>query len=458
MANEPKSQPWWKTTNPQTLDDRVQAVQNVNDPTIMSDDVLRWSKVALYALLLFTTILSGFSYFKFFEHSFGPNIAAAMAILLACIIEFGKNWGGLRVLRIPFFHGWGHIYSTVSATIMWAGLLALAVVTFSASVYNSTKGAEQLSLLLGHEKNRTVFEPNTADIDAQIAATEKRIEENRAVKWKGTTTVDAQRTIKAESRNLNSLQAQRETRIQQQRADYEKESGIKDSQNQFTAGSLLAVGGWVELLQVILMFVRVSAERSLDKTGAARRTTTPPPPNSNGQTTQNGAYKVAQNKAGSIGFYWDGYGSPSPQPLFDPKTVPQSPTTVAQQKEPGNRDVQDERQKIVDQITADYADSVLKVCKDAVQRDLSNFQNRQASQATVSRRINTALDECRQAMMKTGFEPTYRRSLEMHAFVQDKVWPTLNTVGWPYDHEKFFMQWLVHRMNEAKAREKQVPA
>lgn len=449
MANEPKSQPWWKTTNPQTLDDRVQAVQNVNDPTIMSDDVLRWSKVALYALLLFTTILSGFSYFKFFEHSFGPNIAAAMAILLACIIEFGKNWGGLRVLRIPFFHGWGHIYSTVSDTIMWAGLLALAVVTFSASVYNSTKGAEQLSLLLGHEKNRTVFEPNTADIDAQIAATEKRIEENREVKWKGTTTVDAQRTIKAESRNLNSLQTQRETRIQQQRADYEKESGIKDSQNQFTAGSLLAVGGWVELLQVILMFVRVSAERSLDKTGAARRTTTPPPPNHNptpnNSTASANGFRVTQNHT-PIGFYWDGYGAASaaltPQPLFGPETVPQSPTTVAQPNDPAN-----------------YADSVLKVCKDAVQRDLSNFQNRQASQATVSRRINAALDECRQAMMKTGFEPTYRRSLEMHAFVQEKVWNTLNTVGWPYDHEKFFMQWLVHRMNEAKAREAQsVPA
>lgn len=438
MANEPKTQPWWKTTNPETLDDRVQAVQNVNDPTIMSDDVLRWSKVVLYALLAFTTLLSGFSYFKFFVNSFGPDLAIFMAVLLACIIEFGKNWGGLRVLRIPFFHGWGHIYSTVSNTIMWVGLLSLAVVTFTASVYNSTKGAEQLSLLLGHEKNRTVFSPNTGDIDAQIAATEQRIADNRSTKWKGTTTVDAQRAIKAESRNLTSLQAQRATRIQQQRVDFEKESGIKDSQNQFTAGSLLAVGGWVELLQVILLFVRVSAERSLDKTGSQRRQQVPYP--GNGQPQQNGQ-RAFHNQGNQIGFYWKGYGvnQPAavltPQPLFPSETVPQSATTVAQQNG--------------DDSGGNYADSVLKVCKDAVQRDLSNFGNRQALPGSVSNRINTALDECRHAMMKSGFNPTYDAALKLHAYVNSVVWPKLNTVGWPYPNEMFFMQWLNYRMQEA---------
>ena len=421
MQNVPVSQPWWKTTNPQTLDDRVKAVQDVNDPTIMSDDVLRWSKVVLYALLAFTTLLSGFSYWKFFEHSFGTDLALLMAVLLACIIEFGKNWGFLRVLRIPFFHGWGHIYSTVANTIMWVGLAALAGVTFTASIHNSTKGAEQLSLLLGHEKNRTVFTANTGDIDAQIAATEKRISENRATKWKGTTTVDAQRAIKAETRNLTSLQAQRETRIQQERADFEKESGIKDSQNQFTAGSLMAVGGWVELLQVILMFVRVSAERSLDKTGAQRRGT-PLPFQS---ATQNGNRVFSNYRP--IGFNTNPDGNVqavfTQQPLFqhDQNTVSQSSQTVTQQN------------------TDSQANAVLKLAEKELRGFAANFDRRQGNNSTVAGNIHRILDNTAASIRQPGFVPSYAVWAKFYNYVNGDLLPMLDVKGWPYETKNVFV-------------------
>lgn len=418
-------------------------MQNVNDPTIMSDDILRWSKIALIALLAFTTLLSGFSYFKFFEKSFGFEIAFAMALLLACIIEFGKNWGFLRVLRIPFFHGWGHIWSTVANTILWGGLLALAAVTFSASVYNSTKGAHQLSILLGHEKNATSFVPNTSDIDAQISATEKRIADNRATRWKGTTTVDAQRAIKTETRTLETLQKQRETRIQQQRADYDRETGIKDSQNQFSAKSLMAVGGWVELLQIILMFVRVSAERSLDKTASDRRNEQTHYSVGNGQPRTNG--HPQQPIHNTVQRYY--FNRPSPtgnvessldrQPLFpdNKNTVPQSPHTVPQQNAPNG---------------ASYADSVIEVCRQAIQRDIGNFENRQAKNATVARRIHDALDTCYTALKQRDFAPSYQIGLRLYNYLQETVWPRLNVIGQPYENQTFFTERLYHAFTPKK--------
>lgn len=434
MSNPTNQQPWWHRNNKQTLQDRVNNVQNVNDPTIMSDDILRWSKVALYALLAFTTLLSGFSYFKFFEKSFGFELALCMALLLACIIEFGKNWGFLRVLRIPFFQGWSHIWSTVANTILWGGLLALAVVTFSASVYNSTQGAKHLSLLLGHEKNATVFQPNTSDIDAQITAAEKRIADNRATRWKGTTTVDAQRAIKTETRTLETLQKQRETRIQQQRDDYDRQTQIKDSQNNFSANSLLAVGGWVELLQIILMFVRVSAERSLDKTASERRqsplATTSGHPNYNGKTNPvSNEQRFYFNRSSPTG---DVQSVLTTQPLFP---------------DDEQNGVSHRSQSVTHQNAANAgngADDAFKLTEKEIRGWAANFNSSKHKDSTVSANINSRLDDLLSKMHQEGFVPSRQTYLKFYVYVTDTLFPMLNEKGWPYERQTTFEQWLLH--------------
>lgn len=427
MSNQTKSQPWWHRTDVETLGDRVKKVQNVNDPTIMSDDILRASKVVMWALLAFTTLLSAAGYFKFFERSFGFNLALIMAVLLACVIEFGKNWGGLRVLRIPFFLGWSHIWATVQNTVLWAGLLVLACVTFAASVYNSTKGAEQLSLLLSHERHAVTFAPDVADIDRQIEATEGRMAENRKTKWKGTMTWEAQRANRREAAVLEGLQRQRETRIQQQRVDFEKESGIRDGQNQFTASNLLAVGGWVELLQIILMFIRVSAERSLDRTAGERSASgnghNIPHPTANGHSNPRAFQN--QNTPGPIGFYWSGYGQAPATPPQN--TVSQLSQTVSQTNGAEN---------------TSYADDTLKLAMKRIQGHFANFDGQHRNNATVAGNIHTILDETLEKMRPTSFVPTYDCTLKFYDYVAG-LFPALGVKGWPYDKSGIFLQYVL---------------
>lgn len=410
MLNSTNSQPWYKRTNRQTLDDRVKSVQNVNDPTIISDDVQRWSTIAIGALLAFTTFLSTFSYFKFFETSFGMVAAGIMALLLAGVIEFGKNWGTLKVLRQPFFNGWDMIKSEVHHSVMWFGLLLLAIVTFGASVYNSTHGAAQLSLLLGHEKHTETFAPETSAIDVQIAATQKSMAANRDIKWKGVVTYQAQKAIQKESGALDKLQNQRTKVIDQQRADFEARQTVFSDQNAFSSNSLMAVGGWVELLQLILMFVRVAAERSLDQTASQRINIPSPIGYQPYQGTTNGA---AVKNEHQMGFFWKGYGNAPDTP---PPTVSQFTQPVTQDKIFG-------------------CDEILQRCKTAVERDLPNFNQKWAKNKTVADRIYKALDNCREAIQHPEFAPNRVEAIKFYSFLIEKAIPTLNDRGWPYSND-----------------------
>jgi len=433
MLKQPNSQAWWNRTNKETLDDRVRATQNVNDPTIVADDVQRKSKGALLILLAFTTLLSSASYFKFFEKSFGFWIAIVMALILAGVIEFGKNYGLLRVLRIPFFLGWKHIWVEVQNTIMWVFLLLLSIVTFLASVYNSTHGAQQLSLLLSHERTYRAFTPNTTDIDAQIANLQKEDSNLGNIRRKSGKTNWAIQPMKEQNaKTLLSLQQQRETLIAQQRADWEKQDAFQSQQNQFSANSLLAVGGWVELLQVILLFVRVSAERSLDKTASQRRQSIPYP--TTGNNGQPPIYNQQQVHNTGMGFFWPGYGQPKDalekQPMWhNENTVAQPPQTVPQQN---------------GQKPMSYADSVIEICRQAIQRDMSNFNNRQAKPETVAKRIHDALETCYNALKERDFAPTYATGLRLYTYLQETVFPLLNVIGQPYANQVFFTERLYH--------------
>ena len=166
------------------------------------------------------------------------------------------------------------------------------------------------------------------------------------------------------------------------------------------------------MIQIILLFIRVSAEKSLDRTAAQRRRTTTPPYQATDERNfaSNGAPVFRNASAGS------------PRTHYVPveKTVPQSPHTVPQQN------------------TENYADSVIEVCRQAIQRDLANFSNRQADNATVARRIHAALNKALDAMRAENFNPSYKIGLKLYNYVQDKVWPTLNEVGHPYEHQQMF--------------------
>lgn len=256
---------WWKGDKQKGLSERIAEIQQINDPTTNSDEILKGSKVLLFILLCFTGLLGGLSYYKNFSGAFPFEVAVFMAVALTAVIEWGKNYASKWALRIPFFRGFGHLATRPENTFVWVGLVAIAACTFYMSYHNSTIGGEQLSKMLSSERNRTTFQPNTADIDAQIATVQAGIQQNQGIKWKGTTTYTAQRAIVSQSKSLEKLQDQRAAAIAQQRADYELNRNEQAENSNFASSLVMASGGYVELLQFLLLLLIVSCEKSLDR-------------------------------------------------------------------------------------------------------------------------------------------------------------------------------------------------
>lgn len=264
MASQSNQTPWWTRNKEAGLQSRIRAIQRLNDPTTNADELLKGSKWLIVILLCFTGLLGGISYYKNFSASFPIEAAIAMALALTIAIEWGKNYCSTWAIRTPFFKGWGHIIQSPANSFMWLGLICIALATFSMSIINSTRGGHQLSLMLSQERDTTLFIADTRGIDAQILAAQDNIRDAAKNKWRGTTTTQSQRAITAQSKSIESLNRQREMLIAQQRGDWEKRAAQKDENNHYAANLVLASGGWVELLQILLILVRVACEKALE--------------------------------------------------------------------------------------------------------------------------------------------------------------------------------------------------
>lgn len=282
MSNHSNSQqpgqnkPWWKADREASLSRRVAEINRINDPGTNADEVLRAANWIIFALLCYSGLLGGLSYLKNFEAFLPFPIALFLALALTLAIEFGKNSATKWVIRAPFFQGFRHIFGRPENTLMWLGLIALSAGTFTMSVINSTAGGEQLARMLTTERDTSGgFRADTRDIDAQIAAGTKNIEEARKTQWRGTTTTTSQKTILETQKSLTSLSAQREKAIATQRADWEAGQAKKANNDNYTASLVLASGGWVELLVAILILIAVSCEKILDSRQAGAASPTP---------------------------------------------------------------------------------------------------------------------------------------------------------------------------------------
>jgi len=324
---------------------------------------------------------------------------------------------------------------------MFVGLTLIGVTTFIMSIRNSTVGAHQLSQLFSHERNAAPFSPDTKIIDQQIAALQASDGE-LSLKTKSGRTNWAAQPIKSENaKSLAALQEQRKVSIEQQRNDWEKEQSIKADQSNYVADLVLASGGWTELLQLLLMVLRVACEKSLDN-----RQNHYPTPSSNGQSNgiahgQNTSqtYPTVQNNGRFTYFNRKSDGNVQNsildrQPLFkeeEEKTVAQSTQTVAQQEIT---------------FSAGSADHILELLRQTIQKDISNFRNPQAQKKTVSGRICTALDDAFPYLTDPAFLPSRNNSIRLYAYLVQTVFPTLNQIGWPYQRDTQFAARLLNKI------------
>lgn len=417
-------QPWFSPSPGKGMRDRVAAINRMRDPGTFADEILMSARFLFVLSLLFTGALCFFSYKFFLVRFLDPTVAIIAAAFITVVIEVGKGKIGMASLRMPFMQGWRWIFSTPENTGLFAGATLFAVVIFSISIYNSTTGAAKYAETTATQKTETAFTPDTKAIDSQIERLQQSVANAPTAVWKGRTYYQEPKAVRAAQKSIETLSKQRETVIQQQREDFLRNRNQSDSSNAHAGTIALRVGGWLELLQVILMFVRASCERVL-----ARRNPTSMP---------------AEERASGIGFQRQQMATAEgnlPQnnlygPLREPIgfrrdndirqiTVPQSTPPVTQpQTQRGY-------------LTGQQADDALKYHLQRLQKEPSHLNRPDANPESVCRRIHNILED-----MKTTLHGVENCSADVSDRIEtyyfEKVQPALARAGYPYDHTELF--------------------
>lgn len=427
--------PWWRNQSRDKLQERITRVHRINDPGTVADEVLKSGKLMMFLLLCFTGLLGALSYFKFFSKAFPVEVAWAMSAALTIAIEWGKNAALRWSVRIPLFQGFGKVFSTPADTFIWAGLVLVSALTFTISAYNSTKGSAELSKLLHREKTEQVFAVNTADLDQQITDAKQRIERNNRNTWKGVVIVESQRANRSETNLINKLQDEKAKRIEQQRADFERSRTISDEEGKFTSQSIMAAGGWVELFQILVIFVLCASEKKLDARNPIETAPTP--------------------SGSRIGFQW-GNTSPAPTMQTPPQQPdqPRRPIGFVQYPSVPQRDTVQESVPQIPQPVAQIntvlkgkeADEAILYHLQRLQKEPGNFSNKHAQPKTVANRIHSILTDLEDTLNRV--EQCQVETLTKTAgYISKTIIPSLQTAGYPYD-----MKSIYNRLNDLLTR------
>ena len=377
--------PFWHRDSDKSLHQRIARIHRINDPTIKTDNVLRWVMRIIYLAIGITGLIGGMSYWKFFGLSIdNVYVVGVLTVAIAGILEFGKYYCTTQALRTAFFKGFGYIWSEVHTSVIWCGLLLVGALTLIMSAYNSTKGAEQLSYLIAHKsaEGQAVFTPQTAEIDAQIAAEQSAqtaAQNNRITtgKYKGMVDWQSSKTAKTAGTNAAALIAQKDAIVATQRADWDRHQAERAKHNEHAAGFVMKVGGWLELLQLILMFVLVACEKQLASHPEAQPH--PTGPISSSQFATNGQFhNYAGFKTGADGNYI-AYQSPEARGDTPGFTVSQSQPAVSQ-LETSEPD-----------LSVILPDEVLRWFESEIRKEPSHFDRKDANPDTVVSRIHNKL-------------------------------------------------------------------
>lgn len=260
--------PWWQKREGADLENRIKRINEYRDTTTSTDELLRVARVFLAILLLFSGALAAMNYFLFFSHTLPFEFALGASLLLTAVIEWGKSRMGLRTLQKPFLEGFPTIFSTPAQTIMWVGTLLFAGATFLMSVLNSTKGGEAMAAKLGREKHESVFQADTKFYDDQIATATAIQQQHSNNTWHGNIVYQSAKVADRQAKTIAKLSEDRQKAIEQQRADWERNRDAVGQETSTAAAMVLKAGGWVELLQLLLIVIISSCQKVLaDKMG-----------------------------------------------------------------------------------------------------------------------------------------------------------------------------------------------
>ncbi len=424
MANLPNSQPWFQNAPGKGMQDRLKAIHEMRDPGTFADEILIGGRMLFILSLLFTGALCFFSYQFFLERFLSPEAATLAAIAVTILIEYGKKRIGMSALRMPFMHGWRYIFSTPENTGVFVGAAVFALVIFSVSVYNSTNGAARYAQQQSEVKTESVFTPNTKVLDEQIAAAREAVKNAPKATWKGKEYYQDKKSVRAAEQTILSLSSSREKEVALQREDFERSRDRNDTNNAHSGQIALRIGGWLELIQVILMLLMASCERVLDRRNPASSANSPTPP-ANGKIGFQQAGNLAVNQTPNQQKPTDelpqrqpiGFHRYSAQPSGVDHPVAQSPQPVPQENK---------------LLTNKEANDAIRYQLSCLKKEPSNFGNKHAQPATVAKRVHVILDKTKHTL-KWSEGCDYKLLEEYANYFDQKISQHLEDCGMPYD-------------------------
>lgn len=410
-----------------------------NDNT-NADEAAFWIKCILYVLTAFVVYLGYHYYLSTFSQTMDPFVAMAFAVAIPVVVEIGKLklvTKGFRAISL----GW--IDDGIPKTIYWAFVLIIGGGAFWWSYTISTGGIKEVAKQNAEVRTRQdslhlIISGATSDIDRRITEINQSNRDAATMKTKrGKIAWSGQQIQMNNSTTLLALQQERQKIVDQVTQDYQTTASDNKTKVSAWASFIERFGGWGEIGSLFCLIALAVFERILrDQNRQDIKTGAIPPPYQNGQSHTNGHPHQPIHNAGQRYYF----NRPSPtgnvessrdrQPLWpDENAVPQSPHTVPQQNGPGSMS---------------YADSVLELCRQGIQKDIANFNNRQANAATVAGRIHKVLDTTYFPLKEPDFTPTYETGIRLYTYLKETVFPRLNQIGFPYENELFFVERLYH--------------
>lgn len=269
---------WWQkrgqrdTAAAVTQKEIAQANRYRSDKTVADE-----MRVVFYLILIAATAVTvflGYNYYLTVFTPISPDWGWLLAAVLSLITEIGKCSLLLYTFYSIFFRWWR---KWLPAMFYFMGL-ALAACTYIWSIHISTRGAEEYAIeqaqkTVPRDSLPKVIAAATADLDRQITAENNARDAANSTKWKGTTTVQAQKNAGTSSRTLETLQTQRAAIVAQITEEYRTGLLQRSDKINHLATFVRRSGGWLEFATFLSILALALSTVNLVNTRREEQTT-----------------------------------------------------------------------------------------------------------------------------------------------------------------------------------------
>lgn len=405
----------WRNKKAQEMSNKeVNKIISLRNDKTHADEALMVTRIVLLVVTAFTAYCGYLFYQSTFSKIFTPSTTLLAAVALAFITEAAKIFLTHRALRSIFF-GW--MFRSFWNLGGWLFIAAIGVGAYVWSVNISTDGMDMFTRQITEistpkDDLNMAITAATSGIDAQIDKATKTQNEAFGTKWRGTTTIRAQKIAETTAKSIASLQTQRQRIVDQVTTDHQAANVTRSENISNWAYWIERYGGYMELVAGLCLFAIVFFERRLvaENLDVANSIPTPPAYNAPPQPRPTGAPR-------------NGSTAPlSESPLFQnsgASPVRDSPTLSGTNgRQSGGSD-------------GDFIRLRLKGLKGWD----DNFGKPGNKPETVAQNMCRILNEIGQQMQQSNFRPDFNSVQDLLSYITDTGYPTMHEHGYSYQYE-----------------------